>query len=192
MTWAGAWRAAKIFGAGYLLLAASVAALRWAGVIGTASDLRSPAIPPSAMPAAGPKLGDLRVAVERWSEEKGQHVATRFVPMTWQRVSRSEMGAAWPLTSDVALVGCSKDLPMFSVLLFVDGVPWALNGTTKGWARGDKYRLDVGGRPVVVRVGDGPEPWWAVGESTPRKNIQPLFEVAERIGCLLPPGVPAK
>lgn len=108
----------------------------------------------------------------------------RRLPMTWQRVSRDGLGEDWPLKVDSALVGCSLSFPMFSVLIVVDGEPWAFNGSTKGAARGDRYRLDVDGGPRAVRVADDPEPWWEPHPDGGRKNIKPLLDVAERTGCL--------
>jgi hypothetical protein len=149
-------------------------------------------------PLLTPKLGDLQVTIERWTQDKGEHQIKKFVPMTWRHVSRNSMGDKWPLTVSEAHVGCSKDLPGVSALLVVDDVPWALNGTTKGWARGGRYRLNVGGKPIVVQVSDQPEPWWeiepelVIGGKTGRKHIGPLFDEVEDIGCLLFAGLNRK
>lgn len=153
-----------------------------------ATDAPPPLAVAATVAKAPPRLGALEATV-------GESAAPRRVAMTWRHVSRADLGDAWPLTTDAAVVGCSPDLPMFSVIVVVDGEPWALNGTTKGWARGGKYRVDIGGTLVQVRVSDAPEAWWAVepglvlGGKVGRKSITPLFDVAERIGCLLPPGM---
>lgn len=143
----------------------------------------------------GPRFGMLEMRLERWGAASGEGTVTRRLPMTFKRLTQGEYGERWPLTVDTAWVGCARDLPIFTVLLVVDGTAWALNGTTKGWAKGGRYRLTIDGQPKVVQVSDEPE-WWALDGKTvifgmvaPRKSISPLFDVVREMGCL---DLPAK
>lgn len=144
--------------------------------------------------AESPRFGKIEATFERFSPEHGKYHLRRRVDSKFRHVTRTELGDRWPLTVDEAWVGCAPELSVFTVLLVVDGTPWALNGTTKSWAKGGGYSLEIDGRPRVVRVSDEPEWWWAVdgktemlGMITPRKSIGPLFDAAEELGCLDPP-----
>lgn len=193
--WSGIKRFFRWFGATWLLLALVAGVGQWLGLVDIGSKPSHPAAQSAVQSPAEQPPGSLEVTVKSWSEARGEHTVTKVRPMTWQRVTRSGMGEEWPLTVDAAWVGCSRELPMFSVVMVIDDVPWALNGSTKGWAKGDAYHLDIGGAWKAVRVSSTPEPWWAedpglvLGGKVGRKNITPLFNVADRIGCLLPPTV---
>lgn len=168
------WKILRGIGTAYLVLYAGV----WLYCHWPASD--------------APSFGMLEIARRRWSEDQAEHVEKSRVAMTWTHLTRATLGERWPLTVAEAYVGCSRDLPAFSVLIVIDAEPWALNGTTKGWARGGMYRLSVGGVQKTVRVSDKPESWWAVepelviGGVTGRKYIGPLFDAAKALGCLTP------
>ena len=101
-------------------------------------------------------------------------------------IERQEFGADWPLTVDRAILVCSlaAPLPPMTVLLVVDGRVYALNGTTKGQARGGRYRWSLSrGEWLPVVVDDAPA-WWAAGTATPKKYLGPIFDAARSLGCL--------
>jgi hypothetical protein len=115
--------------------------------------------------------------------------------MTWQPLTRGLMGAQWPFVGDAAAVGCSRDYPGRSVILIIDGEPWALNGTTKGEASDGALTVEIEGKEKVVKRWDDPPEWWAIEPGyvmagvQGHKNLSPLFDVAEGLGCLLLKGM---
>ena len=129
-------------------------------------------------------LGHVTVQNERWSELRGQYAERRTGKMNWRQVKRTDFGDAWPLTVDNASVGCSEEIKASTVIIVINNEPWALNGTTKGAASGGRLTVMVKGVETIVKTSNQPEWWWALGEDSPRKNIRPMLDVAEQMGCL--------
>lgn len=114
---------------------------------------------------------------------------TQRLPTLFRRVERAAFPRDWPLTGDVAHIGCSLAQPQTTILIVIDSVPWALNDATRTWVRNDAPRLAVGSEKVPVIAGDAHEPWLAPlseAESSPR-NLAPLLDVARRMGCMARP-----
>jgi hypothetical protein len=158
------------------LLAAALAL-----VCADSGAVRSAGTAPVSVEAGSTPVGDLLIGESQ-----------RF-PTLFRRVERRALPGNWPLNTAYADIGCSLDRPQTSVVIIVDGIPWALNDATKSWVRSAAPRLMVGNKPVPVVAGDGHEPWLAAlseAESAPR-SIVPLLEVARRMGCMARP-VPGK
>lgn len=133
------------------------------------------------VPASGSfevgKFGDLVT-------DAGQRLPTLF-----RRIDKTAILHDWPLRSDAADIGCSLSRPQTSVIIVVDGTPWALNDATKAWVRAAAPSLMVGNESVHVVAGDEPEPWLAplsATETSPR-SLAPLLDVARRMGCMARP-----
>jgi hypothetical protein len=78
----------------------------------------------------------------------------------------------WPLTVPEAVIGCDKGMLLW---LEIDGTKYGLNGSAKGFGYPDfrsYWRFDE----TYLQPGEEP-----VDGSTPRVNIQPLFDRAEQL-----------
>lgn len=71
---------------------------------------------------------------------------------------RVTFGSQWPLLADKAYIGCARLLPRVTVMIVVDGVPWALNSESKSWLRDNVAELEVGGQKVAVNAAAQHEP----------------------------------
>lgn len=169
------WTIAKWVGGAYLVLMLGAALVK-------KSDPPQAGLPPST--AAQPPAK--KVALLSFADKPG----IQGEPVTLTRVSASDFGPKWPLTVSEAYIGCALRFPATTVLIVIDGEPWAFNGATKGWARNAAYHLTLGDGAKIVHVSDDPEAWWAVdpdlviGGKTGRKNIQPLFNAVRALGCI--------
>lgn len=116
----------------------------------------------------------------------GTKAFPNFSDPVFKRIDAAKYGDQWPVTTGDVQVGCVLEVPMFTTIVVVDGLPYALNGTTKAWTRANGYELEINGGAFRVRESSTPEEWWRRGESTPRMSIYPLLDEAEAMGCLVP------
>lgn len=112
--------------------------------------------------------------------------------------SRDDFKGNWPLTIDQAWLGCRADLPNFTVILFTGQDAWALNGTTRGWAKNKPYYLNLDGKQHLVAT-EGERWWWAdetnpenfpaywaetYPDRLPKISDTPLFDFVKELGCI--------
>lgn len=111
-------------------------------------------------------------------------------PTVFRYIDRKMNSTRWPLVADTAYIGCARWFPRESIIVVIDGTPWAVNAESKKWVLTRGALLIIDGKVVPVSVGSTQEPWLATieADSGLQKSAALLLEVAKRLGCSPKPG----
>lgn len=114
-------------------------------------------------------------------DSRGEAMQTLF-----RRVHRSGSSRDWPLRTDAADIGCVLSRPGSTVLIVVDGTPWALNDMTRQWVEAEHPKLELDGKTLPVRVAKGNPDWVAENPDLngAKMPLAPLVDAARRMGCI--------
>ncbi len=107
-------------------------------------------------------------------------------PGNFRLAKQQAFGDRWPLVAAEAYVGCVLGDGEGTLVIVVDGVPWALSGAAKERLRARPFKLDISGAAKDIQVASGPAPWQLLDKELGNvpKTMTPIVEVARRMGCL--------
>lgn len=106
-------------------------------------------------------------------------------PTVSRHLNAAEFGERWPLSAPAIDVVCVLSKPHETLLIVLEGKPFALNDATRRNAA-EGLQIDISGTKVAVDASADQQAWRIRDSDDPMqfKSMTPVVEAASRIGCL--------